>query len=177
MTLPLIVLAIGSIFTGWLGAPEYLWESRWDTWLAPIFGTAHEAHAAASAVEIYLMLLTVALVLVAILLAYFFYGRPARMPERLAAAVGGIPYRISLNKYYVDEIYDLLIVRPFTAISGWLARVFDPYVVDGAVNGIGQAARGLSSLWRGMQTGNVQDYLVGFLVGTLALLAYYLGQQ
>src|ERR1043166_7695235 len=123
------------------------------------------------------MLLTVALVLIAIMLAYYLYGRPTQMPERLAHVAGGVPYRISLNKYYVDEIYDALIVRPFTAISTWLARIFDPYVIDGAVNGIGQVARGLSSMWRGIQTGNGQDYLVGFLVGTLALLAYYLGQQ
>jgi NADH-quinone oxidoreductase subunit L len=177
MTLPLIVLAIGSIFTGWLGAPEYLWGSRWEGWLAPIFGAVHEVHANAGELEIYLTLLTIALVLIAILLAYYFYGRPSRVPERLAQLAGGVPYRISLNKYYVDEIYDFVIVRPFTAISAWLARIFDPWVIDGAVNGIGQTARGLSSLWRGMQTGNVQDYLVGFLVGTLALLAYYLGQQ
>ena len=177
MTLPLIILAAGSIFTGWLGAPEYLWGSRWESWLAPIFEAGHDTHAGAGETEIYLMLLTVALVLIAILLAYYFYGRPSRISERLAGVAGGVPYRISFNKYYVDEIYDFVIVRPFTAVSGWLARIFDPYVVDGAVNGIGQAARGLSSLWRGMQTGNVQDYLAGFLVGTLALLAYYLGQQ
>ena len=44
MTWPLIILAVGSIFTGWLGAPEYLWGSRWDHWLAPIFGAAAEPH-------------------------------------------------------------------------------------------------------------------------------------
>ncbi len=44
MTWPLMILAVGSIFTGWLGAPEYLWGSRWDHWLAPIFGPAAEHH-------------------------------------------------------------------------------------------------------------------------------------
>ena len=48
MTLPLIILAIGSIFTGWLGAPEYLWGSRWDHWLAAVFGAAEGHHGSVS---------------------------------------------------------------------------------------------------------------------------------
>ena len=84
--------------------------------------------------------------------------------------------RILENKYYVDEIYDGLLVRPFTWISDWLAGIFDPGVIDGVVNGVAAGARSASSLWRTLQTGNVQHYVAGFLAGTLALLAYYLGQ-
>ncbi len=123
------------------------------------------------------MLLTLAIVGLAILVAYVSYGRGGKLPERLSSLAGGVPYRILLNKYYVDELYELLLVRPFTAVSRFLAQVFDPGVIDGAVNGIAASARGLSSMWRGIQTGNVQHYLAGFLAGTLALLAYYLGQQ
>jgi NADH-quinone oxidoreductase subunit L len=176
MTEPLIILAIGSIFTGWLGAPEYLWGSRWDRWLAPIFG-AHEAAHGSESLEINLMLVTLALIALAIFLAYLFYFRPSRTPEALASAAGGAPYRLLLNKYYVDEIYDALVVQPFTAIANFLARIFDPWVIDGIVNGVAGTARGLSSIWRGVQTGNVQVYLAVFLVGTLAILAYFLGQQ
>ncbi len=177
MTLPLIVLAIGSVFSGWFGAPEYLWGSRWDQWLAPIFGAAHGAGAGSLDSEITLMLLTLAIVGLGYLLAYLSYCREAKVAERFSALARGGPYRLLLNKYYVDELYDFLIVRPFTAISRTLAQSFDPKVIDGAVNGVAASARGLSSLWRGMQTGNVQHYLVGFIAGTLALLAYYLGQQ
>jgi hypothetical protein len=52
----------------------------------------------------------------------------------------------------------------------------DPSVIDGAVNGIAASVRGFSWVWRGLQTGNVQHYLAGFLLGTLALLAYYIGE-
>jgi NADH-quinone oxidoreductase subunit L len=52
----------------------------------------------------------------------------------------------------------------------------DPWVIDGAVNGIAATVRGFSWVWRGLQTGNVQHYLAGFLLGTLALLAYYIGE-
>jgi NADH-quinone oxidoreductase subunit L len=175
MTLPLIILAIGSIFSGWLGAPEYLWGSRWDRWLAPIFGAAHEAEHGSLDTEITLMLLTLAIVSVGILLAYLAYGRGVKA-ERFAAPAGGAFYRLLLNKYYIDELYDSLIVRPFTVVSQALAQFFDLRVIDGAVNGIAAAARGLSMIWRGMQTGNVQHYLIGFVAGTVALLAYYLGQ-
>ena len=51
MTLPLMILAVGSIFSGWLGAPEYLWGSRWDHWLEPVFG-APEAHHGSVSTEI-----------------------------------------------------------------------------------------------------------------------------
>ena len=175
MTVPLVILALGSIFAGWLGAPEYLWGSKWDHWLAPVFG-AQEAHHGSVAVEIYVTLATLALVGAAIYLAYARYGRPGVKIAQDAETGGGFFYHLSLNKYYIDELYDLAVVRPFTASSDWLARVFDPGVIDGIANGIARTAQGMSVFWQGVQTGNVQHYLVGFLVGTLALLGYYIGQ-
>jgi NADH-quinone oxidoreductase subunit L len=175
MTVPLMILAVGSIFSGWLGAPEYLWGSRWDHWLEPVFRGAHEVHHGAVETEITLMALTLVIVAAGIALAYVKYGRPRPAVDQ-GAGTGGILYRISLNKYYVDEIYDGLLVRPFTLISDWLARVFDPGVIDGIVNGVGAGARDASSIWRALQTGNVQHYVMGILAGTLALLVYYLRQ-
>jgi NADH-quinone oxidoreductase subunit L len=176
MTVPLVILALGSIFAGWLGTPEYLWGSRWEDWLRPVFGPAHEAHAAGSAEdEISLMLLTLAIVGLTIVLAYLSYAREGRLPKHLSSFIWGAPYRILFNKYYVDELYDFVLVRPFTAGSRWLAQFFDPRVIDGIVNGIGKGTRGFSLIWREVQTGNIQHYLFGFLAGTLAVLAYYFG--
>jgi NADH-quinone oxidoreductase subunit L len=177
MTLPLGVLALGSIFAGWLGAPEYLSTSLWDPWLHPIFGGVQEAAHGSVSEEINLTLLTVAIGGLGFLLAYFAYGRASALPDRLAALAGGAPYRLLFHKYYIDELYDRLIVGPFTACSRWLAQVFDPGVIDGLVNAVAKVARGLSLIWREVQTGNVQHYLAGFLVATLALLAYFLHQQ
>jgi len=177
MTIPLIVLAVGSIFTGWLGAPEYLWPNRWEPWLNPVFGVVREAQQHTADTEMTLMFLTVGLVALAIVIAYLFYGRAGNMPARLSSVAGGGPYRLLLNKYYIDEMYAALVVRPFTFVSDWFASFFDPRVIDGIVNGVAQSARGLSYIWSGIQTGNVQHYLLGFLAGTLAFLAYYLGQQ
>ncbi len=175
MTLPLVVLSLGSIFSGWLGAPEYLWGSKWDRWLAPVFG-AQAAHHGSIQTEICVTAATLALVGVAIYLAYLHYGRHGATIAQDGDTRAGLLYRLLLNKYYIDELYDRAVVGPFTALSGWLARVFDPWVIDGMVNGIAATARGMSVLWQGLQTGNVQHYLVGFLVGVLALLGYYIGQ-
>jgi NADH-quinone oxidoreductase subunit L len=175
MTVPLVILSIGSIFAGWLGAPEYLWGSKWEIWLAPVFGV-QEAHPESIAIEIYATLATLAIAGAAIYLAYLRYGRGGVKIAQDAEAGGGFFYRLSLNKFYVDELYDFTIVRPFTALSDWLARVFDPQFIDGIANGTARTARGMSLLWQGLQTGNVQHYLLGFVVGTLALLGYYLSQ-
>ena len=177
MTMPLVILALGSVFAGWLGAPEYLWGSRWDPWLQPIFGGAPEAAHGSPSEEINLTLLTVAIGGLGFVLAYFSYGRASKLPDRLAALASGGPYRLLFHKYYIDELYNLLIVQPFTACSRWLAQVFDPGVIDGLVNAVAKGARGLSLLWREIQTGNVQHYLAGFLAAILALLVYFLNQQ
>ena len=174
MTVPLVVLALGSIFSGWLGAPEYLWGSKWDRWLAPIFGA--QTHHGSLESEILVTAATLSLVGAAIYLAYLRHGRAGATITQEAEPGAGAFYRLLLNKYYVDELYDRAIVRPFTAFSAWLARVFDPLVIDGIANGIAGTARRASELWQGLQTGNVQHYLVGFLVGALALLGYYIGQ-
>ena len=173
MTWPLMILAVGSIFTGWLGAPEYLWGSRWDHWLAPTFGAVAEHHGSVST-ELLVTALTLAVVAAGIYLAYLMYGKPGAQTAQQTA--NGIFYDISLNKYYVDEIYDFVFVRPFTALAKFFASIVDPWVIDGAVNGLAATVRGFSTVWRGLQTGNVQHYAAMFLVGALALLAYYLGQ-
>ena len=175
MTLPLIVLAVGSIFSGWLGAPEYLWGSRWDVWLSAIFAVP-EAHHGSATTEIVVTLFTLGVVAIGFYLAYLKYGRAgSRIAETDQA--GGLFYRLSFDKYYVDEIYDLIFVRPFTAVSRFFAEIIDPWVIDGTVNGVAALTRGFSQVWRGIQTGNVQHYAMGLLVGTLALLAYYLSQS
>jgi NADH-quinone oxidoreductase subunit L len=175
MTIPLVILALGSVFAGWLGAPEYLWGSRWDHWLQR-FG-AHEGAHGSLGEELYLTALTLVIGFLGFVLAYVAYGRPSRLPDRLAVLAGGFFYRLSFHKYYIDELYDLVIVRPFTRCSRWLAQIFDPEVIDGLVNGVARAAKGFSLVWRELQTGNVQHYLVGFLVGILAIITYFLGQQ
>lgn len=174
MMVPLMLLAVGSIFAGWLGTPEFLWGSAWDHWLRPLLGVPEAAHHENASREIFFMFLTMAVAGAGFYLAYLSYYRGAKFPERLSSWAGGIPHRWLVNKYYIDEIYDLLLVRPFTVFSSWLANIFDLAVIDGIVNGVADRVRASGLFWRQLQSGNIQHYLLGFLTGTLALLAYYL---
>ncbi|MEE9551310.1 MAG: NADH-quinone oxidoreductase subunit L, partial [Candidatus Binatia bacterium] len=174
MTVPLILLALGSIFGGWLGTPEYLHENEWVHWLHPVFGPKEEILHGAVAEEILLMLLTMGIIGLGFYLAYRFYFDDGRSLDRHSSWTAGLPYRLTLNKYYIDEVYDLLLVRPFTACATWFSDTFDLAVIDRLVNGVAARVRASSLFWRQLQTGNVQHYLLGFLTGTLLILGYYL---
>jgi len=164
MTVPLMLLALGSVVAGWLGMPEYLLGSVWDQWLEPVFGLPGNAHGSV-AMEILLMLLTLGLAGGGVYLAYRAYF-PTWVPGAL--------HRLVLNKYYIDELYGIVFVRPLTRVADWFAQTLDPAVLDRIVNAVGRRTLANSLFWRRLQTGNVQHYLVYFLAGTLLILAYYL---
>ena len=174
MTVPLALLAFGSVFAGWLGAPEFLWGSLWDHWLGPLFGGREAVPHEDVGQEIVLMLLTLGIAALGFLLAYFSYCRGAGIAESLSSWIGGRPYQWLAHKYYIDELYEFLFVRPLTRWSGWLAQTFDLGIIDGIVNGVADSVQGNSLLWRHLQSGNVQHYLFAFLIGTLLVLGYYL---
>jgi NADH-quinone oxidoreductase subunit L len=118
---------------------------------------------------LFLTAITLGIAALGIFVAFVFYGRDRKIAER----AGGI-YKLLAHKYYVDEFYDRFIVRPFTACSVWLARRFDPGLIDGIVNGVAASVRATSLSWRRLQSGNVQHYLFAFLAGTLLIFAYFL---
>jgi NADH-quinone oxidoreductase subunit L len=171
MTVPLVLLALGSVFAGWLSTPDFMWGSVWDAWLQPIFGAPKTAKHAAVHDELILTAITLGIAALGIFVAFVFYGRESRIAERIAAT--GL-YRWLAGKYYVDEFYDRLFVRPFAACARWLALRFDPGFIDGIVNGVAASVRATSLSWRRLQSGNVQHYLFAFLAGTLLIFAYFL---
>jgi NADH-quinone oxidoreductase subunit L len=84
-------------------------------------------------------------------------------------------YRLLLNKYYVDEVYDATVVQPIRIVSEeGLWRGFDVRVVDGAVNGAGQVVGGMSAVLRLLQNGSVKAYAASTFLGVVAILAYYI---
>ncbi len=159
MTVPLTVLAAGSVLAGWIGVPK-LWSMFSDHfrvfehWLSPAF--ASEAAQAAestlprhdSATEWLLMGLSVAVAVAGILIArYYYVARPAAA-ESVRQAAGPL-YTTVLNKWYVDEIYDFLFVNGLAKGGGSALASFDNRVVDGGVNGAGWTTRSTSriSIW------------------------------
>jgi NADH-quinone oxidoreductase subunit L len=154
MTVPLIVLAAGSVLAGWIGVPK-LWSAFgegfrvFEHWLRPVFaapGLAAVGHGEAhhdTTVEWLLMGLSVAIAVAGILLARRKFA--ARYVEPADTPL----HRTLYNKWYVDEIYDFLFVRGFSKGGGGALAKFDARVVDGGVNGAGWLTRLSStiSIW------------------------------
>jgi NADH-quinone oxidoreductase subunit L len=137
MTLPLIVLAIGAVLAGYIGLPSWLGGSAFERFLEPVFeplpiprpaATEHSA-----SFEIGMAAFSVAVALIGFSLAYFKYCKRS-WEERSEIRQYGPFYKLFLNKWYVDELYDALFVNRAKGAGKDLWR-FDARVVDGVVNG------------------------------------------
>ncbi len=173
IAVPLVVLAVLSLVSGWVGIPsEHL--SLIGPFLAPVL-TAHPvaAHAENHALEYGLMLVSVLVAAAGVWLAHLFYVRSPELPARLAASAAGL-YRLSLNKWYVDEVYDKLFVRPTVAAAEALWRVIDVLVIDGAVNGVARVTQAWAAALRVMQSGQLQHYALFMVVGAVLVVGVYL---
>ena len=207
MTVPLTLLAIGSVLGGWLGVPK-LWTVFGDSfrgfehWLEPSFASAaveaarEGAHDAS--VEWALMGLSVAVAIVGIVIARYFYYHKPEIPDTIAKAVKPL-HTLLYNKWYVDELYDFLFVDGLCKGGGLLLGSFDRNVVDGGVNGAGWLTRfsGKVSMWWDtwivdgavrftaffvkmlsypvciLQSGRVQTYAFFVVAGILVMFGYY----
>jgi NADH-quinone oxidoreductase subunit L len=159
MTVPLAVLAVLSVLGGYIPLLHFL---------SPMFGAHHETEIAPA-----IKYLPTAASLGGIALAYVMYVANPSIAERLSRSLS-VLYNLLLNKYYIDELYDLVIVRPVAALSDWLWQVWDMIVIDGTVNGAAYTMQANGLLLRLWQTGNVQNYALSFLIGAMAILGYYL---
>jgi NADH-quinone oxidoreductase subunit L len=198
MALALVVLALGSVFAGYIGIPAALGgHNAIGSWLAPSFsarsvttlatgqvaeagqaGVAGETTAAGEAgsegLELSLMVVSSIVALVGIGLAAFIWLKRREIADRVAATFPGV-YRLLLNKYYVDEVYDATIVQPIRIVSQeGLWRGVDVHIIDGAVNGTASIIDGSSSLLRRLQSGSVRAYAGSLFLGVVLILGYYM---
>jgi NADH-quinone oxidoreductase subunit L len=174
MTVPLMILAGLSVVGGWIGIPAALQGgNQFAAFLAPVFGQHGGGEAHSMTLEIGMMGASVLIALFGIAVAVAMYQVNPEMPARLAALARGIPYRLFLNKYWVDEIYEAAVVQPIVRGSNWLWTFFDAKVVDGAVNGAAEVVMANGRVWRLLQTGNVQHYALSVLIGAVVILGYY----
>ncbi len=176
ITLPLILLAVLSAVGGFIGIPHiFAKESHWlEHFMAPLFVETkkvyeHFGHVHLSETQEFgLMGASVLMALAAMGLAIFSFAINKRVP-RADAEMTGLP-KIIYNKYYIDEIYDILIAKPILSLSTFFYRVGE-FVVDAFVNGLGSLVKILSDLLRRMQTGNVGYYVLAMVIGMVVLLA------
>jgi NADH-quinone oxidoreductase subunit L len=192
MTVPLWILAGGSVLAGLLWIPHLFLP--FEHWLEPVMAHHAAAHAETPGIgiEFGLMGLSVAVAAAGIGLAWLMYYRRSLRPEVFSEALGGLPYRLVLDKYYVDELYDLVFVRgtlllcraaawfdlhvidglvnlSATVVRGWawISGLFDLYVVDGAVNLVADATQFAGRRVRNVQTGAINAYLYVVILGVL----------
>ena len=170
MTVPLAVLAVLSVIAGYVGLPAVLGERAdlFKRFLEPITGAGVEAHLSMGG-EWLLILVSVAAALIGIFIAYSFYLRRPETPHRLAARFPSL-YKLSANKYYVDQIYGAVFVNPLVKGSEVIYKGFDLKVVDGAVNGSGSAAGFFGRVLGMIQTGLIKDYALVFLLGAVLVI-------
>jgi NADH-quinone oxidoreductase subunit L len=154
---PLIVLGALSLVGGFVNIPH---------WLEPML-PLHEA-----AVPALIQYSPFAAAFIGIGLAYWFYILNPALPESLASSLGGL-YTLVYNKYFVDEIYDATIVNPVVSGSRTvLWKGVDAGLIDGAVNAVGRRSRGLGSLLRLFQSGNIRSYAAWVVLGSILLILY-----
>jgi NADH-quinone oxidoreductase subunit L len=199
---PLVVLAVGSIVAGWVGVPAFMGgHNEIEHFLAPVMTStasaagessmvgehgmaaaapeaAHEKAANASE-EWMLAGTSVAAALFGLFIAWLLYYKSPGLPDKITSKVHGI-YLMVLHKYYVDEGYGLLLVKPLLALSTvvfW--RGVDQGVIDGLVNGAGSTSKGIGMGLRRMQSGNIRSYAAWVALGGAAIVAYmiWLGVQ
>jgi len=195
MTVPLMILAFLAVAGGYLGIPHVLGGTNlFDQFLAPVFGGGHgqaaAAHASAglnlvstawastaeaghdeAAMEMTLMIASVVTALIGISLAYLLYVKNTKLPGKFVAAFPGL-FRVVNNKYYVDEFYDFIFVRGILRIGGILLKVVDIGIIDGIVNGSGAVMQWAGSQLRKFETGFVQQYAFGMILGAIVVVGY-----
>ena len=153
MTGPLMLLAALSIFGGFINIPH---------WLEPMFAEKPENQA--------LAWISAGVGVAGILLAILFYVVKRGLADSFAKAMNGF-YTLVFNKYYVDELYNAVVVRPLVAISRTvLWRGVDVGLIDGTVNGVGTRSRGVGSILRLLQSGNIRTYAAWVVLGSIVAL-------
>lgn len=162
MTTPLLILAVFSVLTGYLGIPSFL---------DPVFSAGQPAAAQHDSDGFMIMLAATGLGLFGIAAAYYAHVMNPDLPERLAGRWKTL-YEASLNKWYVDELYDRLVVRSTLRAAAALWKRVDVDIIDGAVNGIARGIAWGGWLLRLIQSGQTQHYALAMALGILIITAY-----
>jgi NADH-quinone oxidoreductase subunit L len=200
MALVLILLAVGSVVAGFVGVPAAIGgNNRLEHFLEPSFEARQTApanpefqvtqarpgaprvelpaeppHEEDRGTELTLMGISTGVAVAGIALAMYFWLRNRAAATRVARSATPV-YTLLLNKYYVDEIYNAVIVQPIKGMSTLLLwRGIDAGLIDGLVNGVGGLVRGTSGSLRRLQTGSIRAYAASLFFGVVVILGWYL---
>jgi NADH-quinone oxidoreductase subunit L len=194
MVIPLVILAILAVVGGYVGVPGSLGgNNRFDKFLGPVFHGSAPANAENGAIgekstteqetegpepktsgstELMFTAISVAAALLGFGLAWLLYYKRVDLPQKIAGSLGGL-YQGVVHKYYIDELYGALFVKPLIAGSTRILwHGVDQKIIDAAVNDAGEGARYVSDEVRQMQSGNIRSYAGWIAAGSAAVIAF-----
>jgi len=163
MKLPLVVLAAFAVVAGLINTP---WKLGLEHFLAPVFSGVHLTHPPVGSILWTLAAIAVAVAVIGIALGIRRY--------RAEHAEDSGAWALMNRGYYVDDVYGEVFARTGKLGAAWLAFRFDAKVIDGLVEGTGSLTRRVATAVRPLQTGFVRTYSVGIVIGSVALLVWFL---
>lgn len=172
MTFPLITLAVLSVIGGWIGIPEVFaaHAHSLEHFLAPIFAESAklaEHHHLEASQEYLMMGASTAAIIIVILFAVNSYKKYKASTTEESAGIS----KVLENKWYIDELYDAVVVNPLHVLAGFFKNIIEKSGIDGLVNGVGKLVGYGSRQLRLVQSGQVGNYI---LIMVLAMVVFFL---
>lgn len=176
MALSLIVLALLSLGGGLIGVPHILHDflpldNFLDHFLTPMFEKGKAAHGSAS-LEFALMATMTVTALITAGITFFIFHKRQELAIHIKLKYGYLHTLLS-NKYYIDELYDTVLIKPLKKASHFFLNAVDLFIIDGTLNGLAYLSGLFGHQLSQVQTGNLQTYALAFVLGVLAILFYY----
>jgi len=173
MTMPLMVLAVLAIIGGWVGVPLPFGHNEFEHFLAPVFGATGGAEGSPS-LQVSLAAISVAVVLVGFYAAWIFYCKHPGSAGALAKKFKPL-YSLLDHKYWVDEIYGVLIVAPLLVIARAIFNgLIEAGIIQGTASGLAGTTRAGGWVVRRVQSGNIRSYAGWLALGAASLIAIVL---
>jgi len=171
ITVPLMFLAFGAIFAGYVGIPPLFVEhgDKIGEFLAPVLGhpEGHGTHAQ----EFFVIGASILVALAGWFVAYTMYLKKTDLPQKIGSMFQPI-HTLLFNKYYIDELYSKTIVQPMLKASDKIVLAFDTYIIEGFVNGLPNLIGAFSKRLRTVQTGFLGNYGLAMAIGALFIIGY-----
>ena len=171
MTFPLIILAFFSIGGGLVGIPAVFAENahKLSSFLLPVLPERHQHHHLSHTMELIMMGTVVLLIVVTIVIAGKKFAGIQTSEEKELSGLG----KFFANKWYVDEFYDLIVVKPVSQLAAFFSRVVDQKIIDGLVNGVGKGVQFSARQLRWLQSGQTGSYV---LIMTISIILFFIFQ-
>jgi NADH-quinone oxidoreductase subunit L len=171
ITVPLMFLALGAIFAGYVGIPPIFMEhgDKIGHFLEPVLGhpEGHGTHAQ----EYFVIASSIFVALAGWAVAYKMYIKNPELPAKLYSSFRPV-HKVLFNKYYIDELYDKTLVQPTLKAADKIILAFDVNVIEGIVNGVPSLIGVFSKMLRKIQTGLLSNYAVVMAIGVLCVVGY-----